>query len=95
MTFVAKESNERLTIDTNLNFIDDNNNISIKGLVIAEVKRGSARDKSYFVSMMHSSRVKERSISKYCLGVVSLNEKIKKNNFKPALLYLQKLLRAS
>ncbi len=95
MTFVAKESNERLTIDTNLNFVDDNKNIFIKGLVIAEVKRGSARDKSFFVSMMHSSRVKERSISKYCLGVVSLNEKIKKNNFKPALLYLQKLLRAS
>ena len=47
--------------------------------------------KSFFVSMMRSFRVKERSISKYCLGVVSLNEKIKKNNFKPALLYLQKL----
>ena len=95
MTFVAKESNERLTIDTNLTFIDDNNNIFIKGLVIAEVKQGSSRDKSSFVSMMRSFRVKERSISKYCLGVISLNEKIKKNNFKPALLYLQKLLRAS
>jgi hypothetical protein len=95
MTFVSKTSAERLTIDTKLTFIDDTKRIQINGLAIAEVKQSSARDKSYFVSLMKKLKVKERSISKYCLGVISLNEKIKRNNFKGTLLYLQKLLKAS
>ncbi len=95
MTFVSKHSEERLTIDTKLTFIDDHQTIPVNGLVIAEVKQGSARDKSAFVSLMREHRVKQKSISKYCLGVISLNNKIKQNNFKPTLLYLQKLLKAS
>jgi VTC domain len=95
MTFVSKHSEERLTIDTKLTFIDENQTIPIQGLVIAEVKQGSDRDKSSFVSLMRKHKVKQKSISKYCLGVISLNSGIKKNNFKPTLLYLQKLLKAS
>ena len=95
MTFVSKTSEERLTLDTKLTFLDNNQTIQMKGLVIAEVKQGSSRDKSKFVTLMRQLRVKEKSISKYCLGVISLNKNIKKNNFKPTLLYLQKLLKAS
>jgi len=95
MTFVSKHSEERLTIDTKLQFLDDAQTIPVEGLVIAEVKQGSARDKSLFVSLMHDYHVKEKSISKYCLGVISLNSYIKKNNFKPTLLYLKKILKAS
>jgi hypothetical protein len=95
MTFVSKHSQERLTIDTKLTFIDKNQTIPITGLVIAEVKQSTARDKSQFVSLMRQNKVITKSISKYCLGVVSLNTSIKQNNFKPTLLCLQKLLRAS
>jgi hypothetical protein len=95
MTFVSKHNEERLTIDTKLTFLDEKQTIPYTGLVIAEVKQGSARDKSKFIDLMRKYRVKQKSISKYCLGVISLNEKIKKNNFKPTLLYLQKLLKAS
>ena len=95
MTFVSKHSEERLTIDTKLTFIDERQTIPLTSLVIAEVKQGSARDKSKFVTLMREHRVKEKSISKYCLGVISLNSGVKKNNFKPTLLYLQKLLKAS
>ena len=93
-TFVNKHSAERLTIDTNLNFLDDKTAKSYDGLVIAEVKQGSARDKSPFIALMRKYRVREKSISKYCLGVISLNPGIKKNRFKPTLLYLDKLLSA-
>jgi hypothetical protein len=95
MTFVSKTSEERLTIDTKLTFIDEQKTVPILSLVIAEVKQGSAREKSPFVALMRQHKIQERSISKYCLGVISLNEKIKQNNFKPTLLYLQKLLKAS
>ncbi len=95
MTFVNKHSQERLTIDTKLTFIDDHNSVEKNGLVIAEVKQGSSRDKSPFVSLMRKYGVHKKSISKYCLAVISLNEGIKKNNFKPTLIYLNKLIKAS
>ncbi len=95
LTFVNKTSAERLTIDMNLNFVDTSNTIFYKGLVIAEVKRSKANEKSPFISLMRKYSVLEKSISKYCLGVITLNKNIKKNNFKPTLLYLNKLLKAS
>jgi hypothetical protein len=95
MTFVARETSERLTIDSNMVYNDDRMNVPITGLAIAEVKQGSAQDRSPFIALMRRNRIQEKSISKYCLGVISLNQDIKKNNFKPTLLYLQKLLQAS
>lgn len=95
ITFVNKHANERLTIDMNLSFTSGDQKFLYNGLVIAEVKQSSLREKSPFITLMRKYRVKERSISKYCLGVISLNNDIKKNNFKPILLYIQKLLKAS
>ena len=91
-TFVSKTTQERLTIDTNLTFIDEKNRKTYDKLVIAEVKQGSARDKSPFIALMKKNRVRPKSISKYCLGVISLHPEIKQNRFKPTLLYLNKLL---
>lgn len=91
-TFVSKTTQERLTIDTNLTYIDAQHKKTYDGLVIAEVKQGSARDKSPFVALMKKYHVREKSISKYCLGVISLHPEIKKNRFKPTLLYLSKIL---
>lgn len=93
MTFVNKHSQERLTIDTELLFKDSHKTVDYKGLVIAEVKQGSGRDKSPFIDLMKKYSILQKSISKYCLGVISLNPEIKKNNFKPTLLYLTKLLK--
>ncbi len=95
ITFVNKHSQERLTVDTRLHYKDDNNTVDYNGLVIAEVKQGSGRDKSPFIQLMRDNSILAKSISKYCLGVVSLNPDIKKNRFKPTLLYLNKLLKAS
>src|SRR4029078_8220987 len=77
MTFVSKHTEERLTIDTKLTVIDEKQTIPVQSLVIAEVKRGNVREKSRFVELMRQYRVKEKSISKYCLGVISLNSHIK------------------
>lgn len=95
ITFVSKTSQERLTVDTRLSYHNDNRKVGFERLIIAEVKQGSARDKSVFVDLMRAHSIPQRSISKYCLGVISLHPEIKKNRFKPTLLYLNKLLRAS
>lgn len=95
MTFVNKHTPERLTVDMKLTYIDGDRVIPYTGLIIAEVKQSSLKDKSPFVSLMQKCHIRPRSISKYCLGVISLFPEIKKNNFKPTLLYIQKLLKAS
>lgn len=95
ITFVNKHSQERLTVDTELHFVDDKGRIDYRGLVIAEVKQGSGRDQSAFIDLMRKFRIKEKSISKYCLGVISLHPELKHNRFKPTILYINKLLKAS
>lgn len=92
ITFVNKQSQERLTVDTLLSFKNELRTNAYENLVIAEVKQGSSRDKSPFIRLMKKYSIAQKSISKYCLGVITLHPEIKRNRFKPTLLYLDKLL---
>jgi hypothetical protein len=92
ITFVSKELNERLTIDMNLQFRNESGEKRYDRLVIIEAKMSSGKTVSSVVQALKKFKVSERSISKYCLGVAQLVPAIKKNKFKPALLYLNKLL---
>ena len=91
ITLVNKSSKERLTIDVNLNFKNADANKNFDRLVIAEVKQEKSSP-SPFLGLMRQHHIREGSISKYCFGVISLHKKIKKNNFKPKLLTLNKLI---
>lgn len=81
ITLVNKTSAERLTLDINLEFEKEGHSKQINQLVIAEVKQNHKID-SPFITIMKNNNITEGSISKYCLGVVSLWTNIKKNNFK-------------
>jgi hypothetical protein len=91
ITLVNKSSRERLTLDTNLNFKNDIADRKFNDLVIAEVKQ-ERYSPSPFIRLMREHHIKDGFISKYCFGVISLHESIKKNNFKPKLLCLNKLI---
>jgi len=93
ITFVNKNAPERLTIDLNLHF---NNNEKIKfvdNLVIAEVKQSKSKV-SPFIKLMKEKHIIQGSISKYCYGIITLFEKIKHNNFKPKLVPIKKITHA-
>jgi hypothetical protein len=90
MTLVNKYSKERLTIDVNLAFRNDLVAVDVPNLVIAELKQEKSKA-SPFMKVMKDMGIKEGSISKYCYGVIYLNEGIKKNNFKPNLLTIKKI----
>jgi hypothetical protein len=81
MTFVNRHSNERLTIDTGLNYSGFSKTKSFPLLVIAETKQAKTTS-SPFISLMHRHHIRELSVSKYCLGISNLVDGIKKNNFK-------------
>jgi hypothetical protein len=90
-TLVHRTEPERLTIDTNLEFIKDSVHKNLLGLVIAEVKQDK-RKPSPFLKMMKKYHIREGGLSKYCLGVALTHPGIKKNNFKEKLLNIKHLL---
>ena len=92
ITLVSKQLNERMTIDLKLHFKNEEGEKHYDNLVIVEAKMETGKKASSIVTAMKKFHVREKSISKYCLGVSLLVPDIKKNTFKPTLQYLNKLL---
>ena len=93
ITLVNKFSKERLTLDINLEYKKGDDRKLLDKLVIAEVKQEKASP-SRFIRVVRSKGIREGGISKYCFGIIFMNENIRKNNFKPKLIKLNKLLAA-
>ncbi len=94
ITLVSKNTTERLTIDLDLQFKKGEQAISYQNLVIAEIKQKKI-GASPFINVMKTNAIREGSISKYCFGVVSLVEGVKKNGFKSKLLNVNKICYAA
>jgi len=92
ITLVNKNRAERVTIDINVNFkkTEQDDDLIIDGLVIAEVKQDRAFI-SPFIRVMKHYRIRRGSLSKYCYGVTLLFRE-KYNNFKPGIILLKKIL---
>ncbi|WP_026994158.1 polyphosphate polymerase domain-containing protein [Flectobacillus major] len=91
ITLVSKVGAERLTIDLNLTFQNDNIEKEYSQMVIAEVKQERI-GASPFIDIMRKYRLKEGAISKYCFGIISLYQEIKQNKFKKHLRRVSKIL---
>jgi hypothetical protein len=90
ITLVNHMMSERVTIDTGLTFRNESGECSYPGVVIAEVKQNRSGF-SAIADILHKEHVPGTKISKYCLGIISLNSHIKQNNFKQKLYHLNKL----
>ncbi len=91
ITLVSNRHQERLTIDLDLQFSNDNQQIGLPGIVIAEVKQERLSAKSDFIQLMREIGIRSTGFSKYCMGVSMLYEGVKKNTLKPKLLMVKKL----
>ena len=91
ITLVSNDLNEKITIDCDVNFSDQQADHELKNLIIIEVKQ-SCRSKTPVFSILRDLSVKPISISKYCLGVNFLYPSVKKNNFKEKLVTLNKII---
>ena len=91
LTFVSKNTSERVTLDIRLSFENDNSRIDFNKLVFAEVKQEKSSLTSPFIKIMHQNKIHAGSISKYCLGIASLYPEVKKNLFKEQIVKLKKL----
>ncbi|MBT4882076.1 MAG: polyphosphate polymerase domain-containing protein [Flavobacteriales bacterium] len=94
ITFVHKTQKERLTMDVNLTFENENEKGDMKHIVIAEVKQERMSRSSDFMRIAKEMHILPIRISKYCLTTLILNPKLKKNRFKEKVLFINKLKQA-
>jgi hypothetical protein len=90
ITLVNKNMKERLTIDLGLNFEHGEKKAAFPSLIIAELKQDRSGE-SAFMNIMQTKRIKQASMSKYCLGIASTVNNIKLNNFKAKVRYVNQL----
>lgn len=93
ITLINKNTCERITIDMDVRFKDENEgSYSIGNCAIIEIKRDKEDVYSSFARSLKRQGVLPLSISKYCLGTIALNTKVKYNRFKPRLRKVERLM---
>jgi hypothetical protein len=90
ITLINNQFTERITIDTFPGFKNQEKEITLENLVIIEVKQCKSNKPAVIIQVLKDHKIRKQSFSKYCIGRSLLEEKIKKNNFKPLLLILEK-----
>jgi hypothetical protein len=88
---VSIRHQERLTIDLDLQFSTDNQQVALPGIVIAEVKQDRLSARSDFIQLMREIGIRSTGFSKYCMGISMLYDGVKKNTLKPKFLMVKKL----
>ncbi|MBK8925280.1 MAG: polyphosphate polymerase domain-containing protein [Crocinitomicaceae bacterium] len=91
ITLVNTKEIERLTLDLNLTFEWKDNKRVFDNIVVAELKQENVNRNSLFYTLMKNNGVRPNSMSKYCVGGITLNPQLKANNFKDKLLLIDKL----
>jgi hypothetical protein len=94
ITLVNKNKAERVTIDLDLGFHNNDTPIVFNNLAIIEVKQGSKSSSTFFDSIK-SRYIREQSMSKYCIGMALKYPQLKHNQFKPILNSIHKLNKTS
>ncbi|MBU2018910.1 MAG: polyphosphate polymerase domain-containing protein [Bacteroidetes bacterium] len=87
-TLVNIERNERVTIDTNIAY---NGIEAYPNLAIIELKQSKLDRSAPLFDALRKMHVTPNSISKYCIGMATLNPELKQNNFKRKISALNKL----
>jgi hypothetical protein len=91
LTFASHSTFERVTVDFGITYGFGGHKKCFDDIVVAEIKRGQGCGYSPMAIALKQLGVRPYGFSKYCIGIVSLYEGIKYNNFKPNILTINKL----
>jgi hypothetical protein len=93
ITLVNNELKERLTLDFDLTFKWEDQEIYLDNLVIAELKQEIVRRNSPFFETMKKNGIRPYRLSKYCMGALELygTTTLKYNRFKEKLRKLKSI----
>lgn len=92
ITLADKQMTERCTIDFNFRVESGQQTASLDEFAIIEIKQDRFSRMSPLSKCLQKNRIKPMGFSKYCIGRVLAEEKIKKNTFKPKIRRLTKLI---
>ena len=95
ITLTDNNFNERLTIDANLSAKNGTSNKIFGQLIISEIKQNKYNPKSDFIRILRNLKIQEMRFSKYCMGLLHVNNNLKYNRFKPRLIQINKILTQS
>lgn len=91
LTFAHKILPERVTVDFNIRFRMRSSSAFMNQIAIAEIKMDADSGKSDIEKILKDCNVNPMKISKYCIGSLLLDKKLKYNRFKSKLLTLNKI----
>ena len=91
ITLAHKSEQERVTVDLNLSFENNEVPLLFEHLVIAEVKQERVNMQSDIIIALKKHGVRPDRISKYCVGSLLLYPQLKYNNFKSKVIKIAKL----
>ena len=91
ITLFNRNSPERVTIDTNLIFSGEVEK-RLNDIFIIEIKTDFYSNRSVFNNILKEMKIQSIPFSKYCIGISLTNSKIKKNNFKPIMNRINKIM---
>jgi hypothetical protein len=93
ITLVHKKGTERVTIDTNLHYKFNQNLVTpFNNLVVVEIKHERGSPKSRATKSLDKLRCRKMGFSKYCMGIVTSIDGVKKNRFKSKLREIDKII---
>jgi hypothetical protein len=92
VTLVNLEGKERVTIDLGLSFTQNDKTKGFENLVVVELKQERFDRNSIIVKSLRKFGFNPYSMSKYCIGMVSLYEDIKYNAFKKKVRNINKII---
>lgn len=92
ITLANRKWNERITIDTFLEFKFNSDKILLDNLVICEVKKSPGQLMTPMEHLLRQFGIKPFRLSKYCLGTVLFKKQIKSNLYKEKIIMLTKKL---
>lgn len=91
ITLAGKKYIERITIDYNIRFSNEKQEVELPNIIIVEVKREKSLDTSPFTKILKELKVQPFGISKYVLGNILLNPKLKHNRFNSKIRAINKI----
>ena len=93
ITLVNRQRTERITIDSGISFhnLATERDADASGLVIIEVKQ-DGNCPSDFKRLLREARIQSHGLSKYCLGMLLTDDRIKYNRFKSKMRFVSDLI---
>lgn len=90
ITFLAHDRSAKVTIDTNLEFINDDSARTFPGLVIAEMKTHAVRPRGPIAELLGRHHVRPMSFSKYCVGLAAI-EPVPSQFMRPVIRHVKRI----